>query len=165
MQVADQHPAEFSGGEDAIRARLRSGSEVRTVFAAHRKRYPQGAPHSPHALMSHSYTRTPHVSQSLTTESHLIAVLGDDVPKDAEAAPTADVVAAGVEAEREIKVCYLLVISCCLPCSYCVLLSTHYFPDSVVPGARRGVEGFAKVASACRVRGLPGIRRQPRGEK
>ena len=85
----------------------------------------------------------------------MIAVLGDDVPKDAEAAPSADVVAAGVDAQRETKVCYLLLITCCLPWSYCVLLSTHYFPDSVVPGARRGVEGFGKLASACPVRGLP----------
>jgi len=165
LQVADQLPVECSGGEDAIRARLRSGSEVRTVFAAHRKRHPEGAPHSSHALMYHSYTRTTHVSQSLTTEAHLNAALGNDVPKDVEAAPTADVVAAAVQADREMKVCYLLLSSCCLPCSYCVLISTHYFPDSVVPGARRGVEGFAKVASACRVHGLPGIRRRPRGGK
>ena len=44
-QVADQLPAECSDGEDAIRARLRSASEVRTVWAAHRPGHPEGAAH------------------------------------------------------------------------------------------------------------------------
>ena len=100
-----------------------------------------------------------------TTEALLNAVLGKDVPKDVEAAPTADVVAAAVQAAREMKVCYLLLSSCCLPCTCCVVISTHYFPDSVVPGTRRGVEGFPKVASAGGVREVPGIRRRPRGGK
>ena len=136
-----------------------------TVFTAYCEPDPEGAPHSSHALMSHSYTRTTHVSQSLTTEVHLNAALGKDVPKDVEAAPTADVVAAAVQAAREMKVCYLLLSSCCLPCTCCVVISTHYFPDSVVPGTRRGVEGFPKVASAGGVREVPGIRRRPRGGK
>ena len=102
--------------------------------------------------------------QSLTTEAHLNAVLRkDDEPK--ETAPTADVVAATVKAAREKKVSYVLLSSCCLPCTYCVVMSTHYFPDCVVQVARHGDEASPKGAAACQGGCLHGFQGPPRGGK
>ena len=68
---------------------------------------------------------TTHLSQSLATEAHLNAALGNDVPEVA-AAPTADVVAAAAQADREMRVRYLLLSSCCLARTAYQLVQTTF---------------------------------------